>query len=677
MKSRRYGRWVAAMALAWGCSSDPAAVSDAGAGDGGADVADVADAAKADVDAGPPREACNPLAYEWDCLLPFPWDGWRVADPAAQGGARVVISEPALPHTEAGGVYDPAVLHGFDGFSPGTQIAVKLPSPVQAAQLHPYDPADSTPAWEGSLAAASATVIVDAMTGQRVPHVAEMDARPDDPSRSALVLRPMVRLQNGHRYVVALRGLRDASGDAFSPPSGFAAIRDRGSSPDARVAPLAARYEAEVFPALAAAGVPRAELTLAWDFTVRAAEPVAADMLAVRDAVIARVRARRPAVTVTMVTENPSAHIARQVEGTVRVPLYLTGTSTSSSLRRDAQGRPTSTEEVEVPFTAIIPPSVQRRPAGAPARLLQFGHGFFGGRDEITGGFVSSLADQEGFVVVGVDWWGMSRADVAGVISALILDLSRVLAFTDRVHQAMANQIALAAARGALAEDDAFRVDGHPVFDPSTVYFYGLSQGHILGGTYVALSPDIDRAVLGVGGASFSLMMSRARPFLAFLAVVAMGMPDPLDQLKFTLLTQTGFDRVDPITWAPRVISDPLPGAPASRRVLQHMGMGDTAVPNIASELHARAMGVPLLTPASARPVPGLSPVTSPAPGSAFVAFDLGVRPLPTATSAIPTEDSPVHEGQRRLGASMRQIGRFLNPDAGVESTCEGPCDPE
>ena len=455
-----------------------------------------------------------------------------------------------------------------------------------------------------------------------------------------------------------------------------AAIRDRGSSPDPRVAPLAARYEAEVFPALAAAGVSRDELTLAWDFTVRAADPVAADLRAVRDDVIARVRAERPVVTVTTVTQNPSAHIARQVEGTVRVPLYLTGTSTSSRLRRDAQGRPTTTESVEVPFTAIIPPSVMNRPAGEPARLLQFGHGFFGGRDEVTGSFVPTLADQEGFVVVGVDWWGMSRVDVAGVISALLLDLSRVLAFTDRVHQAMANQIALAAAREALAAHDAFRVDGRALFDPSTLYFYGLSQGHILGGTYVALSPEVDRAVLGVGGASFSLMMSRARPFLAFLAVVAMGMPDPLDQLKFTVLTQTGFDRIDPITWAPRVITDPLPGAPAGRRVLLHMGMGDTAVPNIASELHARAVGVSLLTPSS-RPVPGLDPVTSPAPGSAFVPFDHNVRPLPTATSSIPTEDNPVHEAQRRLGASMRQIGRFLRADGGVEATCEGPCDPE
>ena len=52
---------------------------------------------------------------------------------------------------------------------------------------------------------------------ERILHVAEPDPRTDVPGRQALVLRPLRRLKNRARYVVALRALKDTSGAAVAP----------------------------------------------------------------------------------------------------------------------------------------------------------------------------------------------------------------------------------------------------------------------------------------------------------------------------------------------------------------------------------------------------------------------------------------------------------------------------
>ena len=51
-------------------------------------------------------------------------------------------------------------------------------------------------------------------------------------------------------------------------------------------------------------------------------------------------------------------------------------------------------------------------------------------------------------------------------------------------------------------------------------------MGHILGGTMTALNADVRRTALQVGGAGFSTMMFRARPFTRFLFLMDYSMPD-------------------------------------------------------------------------------------------------------------------------------------------------------
>ncbi|MBI2898487.1 MAG: hypothetical protein HYY06_33355 [Deltaproteobacteria bacterium] len=615
---------------------------------------------------------CNPLASDADCLLPFPSDFFLVEDAAGQNGRRVELGDAALLKSPSGAPVRPPGRYPSDGFSPGTQILALFGTAVDPAPLvfHTGDVA-------ASLGDESPTVILDAATGERVLHFAEIDPRAEDDAKRALALRPLVRLRDQTRYVVAIRGLAAPDGAPITAPEGFRRIRDGQAEDDEILSPLAERYEREVFPVLELAGVDRAGLLLAWDFTTQSEQSVTGDMLAVRDDLVDRLGRAPPEVTVVEVADDVDDFIARRIAAEIEVPLYMESAEPGALLNRDEAGRVVANGTAQVPVTVLVPRSVALADEGATApRLLQFGHGFFGGRGEIDSSFVPEFADRFGFVVVAADWWGMSRADMTGLLDAIATDPSHALDFTDRVHQGMANFIALAeAAAGPLRDLDEMQIGRAADYDDA-VYYYGISNGHILGGTYLALSPRIERGVLGSGGADYSFMMFRAHPFAAFLFVIEMFVPDPLDIQKFAALSQATFDRIDPITYAPHVLGDTYAGSPAGRRVLIQIGVGDSEVPNLASHLHARALGIPLLAPAP-RQVAALEEVPAPLDGSAMVEFDFGVDPLPGIEAVPPEETNPVHEAVRRLDASMRQVDAFLRPDGRIEATCEGPCDPE
>lgn len=628
-------------------------------------------------DTGSPKletpPGCNPLDASWDCLLPFPSDFFLVDDPSLPSGHRVELEEPAMLHTDKGDQVNLFKLHPPDGFSHGTQIMALFPDGVDDSNLV---------TWTGdlskSLTADSPTALIDASTGKRVLHMAELDPRATDDANRAMLIRPLVRLEDETRYIVAISGLVDKQGKPVKPPEGFRRIRDGAAGDNAVLAPIADHYEQDIFPVLEKAGIDRKKLQLAWDFTTESNESVTRDMLTVRSDIIAKMKQAAPAITVKSVKDNVNQDTFRVIEATMKVPLYIDSAKPGARLNYDKTGKVVAKGEADVPFTVIIPQSVANAaPGDPPARLLQFGHGFFGDRHEAENHFVYKFANAYRFVVVSADWWGMSNPDKSVVVDTIQHDPGNTAAFTDRVHQAMANFIALSyAAKGPLAQLPQLAVNGAPAYDPTHLYYYGISQGGILGGTYMALGPNVERGTLGVGGADLSLMMFRAQPFDAFLLIIGLGIKDKLAQQKLALLAQSTFDRIDPVTYSPNVILKPLPGSPADRRVLMQIGIGDPAVPNIASHLYARELGVKHLVPAP-QPITGVPDAQAPVDGSAIVEFDFHVDPLPGIKAQTSALSNPVHEGVRTLTASQEQIDRFFKPGGLIENTCQGPCDPE
>lgn len=620
-------------------------------------------------------EGCNPLAAAWDCLLPYPSDVFLVDDSAMPGGKRVVIPSVAQPVTEEAGPVDFFTRHPADGFGILPQILALFPVDVDDSNLvfHTGDIFEST-------GAQSTTVLLEADTGLRVLHFAELDPRADDPLRRGLSIRPLERLESGTRYIVAIRRLLQTDGKPVPPAPGFAALRDGRAGSHPVLGQLVDHYEGAIFAPLAAAGIQRDDLLLAWDFTTATEESQTRDLLRVRELVMQALEANPPSVTVTDVTDDYDT-IHRRVRGRIEVPHFMEEEGPGASLYRGGDGQVAANGTIEFAFSILIPRSVADASPVEPARTLQFGHGFFGGYQEFEGGYVRSFLQQTGMVGIGIDWAGMSTPDLPNVITDILVSTADTLRFLDRVHQGMANQIAVTyALKTTLAALPELRVNGTLAYNPDEIYYYGISQGHILGGTYMALTPHVSRAVFSVGACSFPFMMMRSSNFSQFLGLIELAMPDYLDHQKFVALAPTMFERIDPIMYAPFVIGSPLEGGPAERFVLMQIGIGDAQVPNVASHVHARALGLAHLEPAP-RSILALPTGEGPL-SSALVEFDFNLEGVLPGTFAMPSsgnvaDESPVHEGVRRLDAAIRQIDSFFHPDGEIVHTCDGPCDPE
>ena len=72
-----------------------------------------------------------------------------------------------------------------------------------------------------------------------------------------------------------------------------------------------------------------------------------------------------------------------------------------------------------------------------------------------------------------------------------------------------------------LASAPAFRnTAGASVIDPSAVFYDGNSQGGIIGGAFMAMSPDVTHGVLGVAGMNYSTLVERSEDFDPFAAIL-------------------------------------------------------------------------------------------------------------------------------------------------------------
>jgi hypothetical protein len=232
--------------------------------------------------------------------------------------------------------------------------------------------------------------------------------------------------------------------------------------------------------------------------------------------------------------------------------------------------------------------------------------------------------------------------------------------------------VMFAAIKGPLVEHPVFaKPGGGALYDPRDLNFAGLSMGHILAGTLAALLPGVERWVLNVGGAGFTHLITRSLDFQAFVALMEMTVPDPLDRQKVIAMYQEGFDRIDAARYAPLVRSEH-----PERRVLMQIGLGDTKVPNGGSFLHARLLDLKLLVP-TPEFVWGLSPVTGPYAGSALSLYDFGID-LSVYDKAWPrVPENEAHDGVRQLTPALAQMRAFLRPGGLIIHPCDGPCDPE
>lgn len=616
-------------------------------------------------------EGCQPLLGGADCLLPYPSDFFRSEDAAQPPGSRLELTEAAKQKTKQGVAVDVTARQPIDGASRSPTLAFVLGAAVAHDGFVKLEQG-GTP----SLSTSSNTLLIHADTGEKVPHFVDLDPRATDATRQAVVLHPFVRLEANTRYVVLVHGVKSPEGALVPAPEGFKRLREQESRGDPQLEPLQAHWDEAVFPVAEAAGVPRAELQLAWDFTTGSDAWAERDLLKVRELTLAWLGANAPAVTIDEVQELPVGlpDVFRLVKGRMTGPLFVDSPGPFAKLNRGADGQVVQGGTVEFPFVAVVPLAV--RDAAGPSGVFLYGHGFFGNLGELESSSARALAQAAGRTMLGTEWWGMHLSDVAKVGDALTSRPGNAMQFVDRVHQAMANFIVLSAAVPQLQGLPAFqRPGGGTILAGEADCFLGISQGHILGGTFTAVSPKTKRSVLMVGGAGLTGLMMRAAPFAGYFALLDLAISEPLEQQKYLATLQRPLDRIDPATWAPHVLADPLPGNPP-KQVLMQAGLMDPAVPNLGSWYHARALGLGVLAPTPLMPW-GLEAATG-APASALIIYDFQLGDVDAFYRAadFPAESNDVHEAVRRLDAAKRQVSAFFQ-DGSLTPQCTGPCDPE
>ena len=632
--------------------------------------------------------ACDPIDPA-QCMLPYPNNWLTKPDPTSGTGRRLDFVALGMPRNAAGKPIEPQEWNRSDGFSAGTQILTLVPGMTENKDLVPSGLPPVTDLGMNQKPNLG-VVLLDTQTGRHWPVWVEVDQYTQESGvlpavmvQQDLMIHPAVNLTDGHHYIVALRHLVTDSGAIAQPSAAFKAYRD-GTAPasDPRTA-----HMNNLFTTLQRAGVSRADLYLAWDFTTASTQNVTGRLLHIRDDAFAQLAGKAPAFTVDTVTDftpSQNSKVARRIEGHFTVPCYIAPTCDPPAKCDTATGGffddcPTPGQFLLDPTNPDALPSQVAgqtdqanficnagRTAfenGQKMRPVEYGHGLFGGAGEVNSDPQESMANRFGMMYCATDWFGWATSDIpnAAISDA---DLSRFTFLADRGQQGELNFLFLARLMvhpQGFGSNPAFQfASGASFIDTTQAYYDGNSQGGIFGGTVCAVSIDVHRCVLGVPGMDYSVLLPRSSDYVAQQPVAGsaqalangdiaysyafdVGYPDQTQRMLILDLLQTLWDRADPNGYASHMTGG-LPNTP-SHHVLMQMAYGDHQVANITAETEARTIGAAGLYPplVSARygpykdPFWGIPAITSfPYNGSAITMFDTGpvknVSPIPKVT---------------------------------------------
>ncbi len=637
-------------------------------------------------------DACNPLNGS-GCLTPWPSSIYEKDDSTTETGRHIDIPAGALPKNYDNIEVSPATYNKHDGFSSSAPLLIAFETGVDPSNLPSHKDIGV------SLTDASPTVLIDMTTGELVAHYAELDVRAaNTPASQALYIRSAAMLKGGTRYVAAIKKtLKAKSGGELPVAEGFTALVSGEKTSHPLLEKVRPRYT-EIFAALAAHGIAKDDLVVAWDFTTRSRSTVQADLLNARTATLAALgtNAANSSYTVFNAEVPGDTRIAKKILGTYEAPLFMENSTTRNdsnapgtvgatpgmTLARDGEGKPMVVGMAKWPFTVIIPQCALD--STTPVPLILYGHGLLGAaHDQVSSGGMRAASAEICAVGIGTDMFGMSDQDVPNVALALNDGNDGHLIF-DTLVQGMMNHVSLVqAAKGPLmnAADVLGKVGGGSLIDPAKIYYYGISQGGIMGTTVCAIDPVIKRCVVQVGAINYSILLERSGDWPRYRTTLIGAFEDPLLVTLMINIMQNEWDRTEPTAVADVITNGGFPGTPA-KQVFMQVGIGDDQVPNLGSEYQARTMGIPVILPTPKMPY-GLTSTSAPA-SSGIVFYDFGVgTTIPDGNEAPPVND--VHSNLRNKKATtdmmkhFYETGEIINlctAPKGCDCTVAGACGP-
>jgi hypothetical protein len=682
---------VAGVMSATGCGGD-----DNGAG-GGTGGTGGAGGSGGTIEA--PPLGCDPLTPTY-CGFPYPNDYWTVADSATVTGLRLALPEEIMPENEDGVRSNPDAFNEMDGFSPGIAAMTHFPGATVDGLPTPDTIADY-------LLTDCPTVLLNAETGERLAHWVDLDEyvveakiRVDDPSKDqpnfnidrpleelrqeqALMIRPAIRPEDATRYIVAIRNVRDSEGSLVEASPGFAALRDGTPSGDEVIESRRAHFE-EIFATLENAGISKDDLQIAWDFTTASRENNTRAMVHIRDDALGKYP-DGVSYSVELKNEGLAEGIACRLEIKFDMPLYMTQGEAGGLLNLGTDGLPEQNGTLptfQYNAAMIVPVSAQE----TPAPLVEFGHGQLGEKEQVLG--FQEIAAAENLAAFALDWKGFASDDVPIIFDAIRLgDLSDFRAIPERMHQGFLNFLMAMRTLSREADGDTplnqalEQYCGGAKLDGSKRYYFGGSQGGILGASIMALSTDIERGLLAVPGQSYNLLLNRSVNFDDF-APLFYGKYDwdALDTQMNLALIQGLWDRAEPTGYSKYIRTNLLPNMPFAHEVLIQVSKGDHQVSNLGAHIMARTIGgvVNLASDDDVsnviRPVWGIDVVSGPHEGSSMIEIDFGNPEAPLIN--IPQWDDMLPDPHGRA-TELNGIGTTLVNfyETGITvNPCTGPC---
>ncbi len=581
----------------------------------------------------------GPIGAEKPPLWPFP-SAHLMSD------GHISLPAEEVPVAVDGNLISLDRLQYRDGFSLVQSSVIDFGTSVDGTSL----PGPSEAISDGAIQ------LWDLTAGVPIRCFAEVDAYPElDGEAPIVIVRPLDLLPDGHRIAVVVTDqVLTTDGDIVPAPQWYTDVL--AGRPGPGLNEWVDHYD-ELNEDLVALGLEN--VVFAFDF------PVSNGGDTVR-AVAEQVR-------------TPSAWTIediRDVDLGYSMPTgawrQIIGTFTTDSFLLDEEhlriedGLPIAEGNIEAKLFIHMPDSIRdAEPGTVPVWL--FGHGIFGSPEEYLKSnddrsTLVEMADEAGVIVVASSWYGLRAEDRLHALY-IARDFGRMAEIIDRLHQGIANTLALSALtlHGDLLQIP--ELEGKA--DPSQLMYYGISLGGIAGAVMLANNEDIEHGVLHVGGSAWSTMLERSSQWLPFDWGMSDSVPSARDRQLLYAMSQLYWDPVDPANHVAGLMG---------RSLLWQEAIGDEQVANITTELIGRAVDAQMLMP-SVTEVADMPTAVGPTVGPAIAQFDPEL-PMPPEENR-PSPMTQAHSTPRTWPGARQQVTRFLdvNDPGVVEHFCgEAPC---
>jgi hypothetical protein len=658
---------------------------------------------------------CDPLD-DTECWLPFPSFHALRKDTTTCTGWRVHLQGHLLPPLKNLKLIQPNFLNRLDGFSTMAPMLFYLPGLKEAheAGIGQLMGSDSI---AKSVTEGSATLLIDVETKTLVFHTAEIDYL--DGNDPVVMIFPAQPLHHNRHYAIAIINALDAFGTRLPRTAGMNALLLDFEPPKSLLSlydtERQSRYQDQVIPTLESAApwfnftADPQSLQLLFDFHTISEESQLGPVRGVRDSTIGYISSmdwnwshhvRTNRIMDYHCDDTHNSILARTVHAEIDVPWFLKQNGVLGGPRASVLDWTNDTANDQsyqlgvAKFILQIPCSIKAAAVGnettafiRPLRaVMEYGHGLFGNRGEASDDYLLRIAHNEGYVILAMDWRGMSTYDLLLVVKVLISTPHLFESVRDNLIQGYASKYSLQhfARNGLLSMDwlsfpsrDGSPSKPVPLLNNNTPahVFYGISQGGILGSGYTALSGTtglIDRSILGSGGTPFALIMTRSRDFFAYDKLLLLNFYCNRHVRMLLTLVQMAWDSVEASGVLAPPVNEPYP------RVLIQAGLGDVIVSTTATEALCRAFNASTV-PGNPRHVFGLptEPVlqdASDGPHAVLteIMYDNEYHNMPVQN--IFGNANAIHICLRRDRALIKQLTEFINNGRVIDPCTNNSC---